>query len=599
MRSIYYLLLLIFFFSCENKVPALETEVLVVGGGASGVAAAIQAARSGTKVILVEETSWLGGMISAAGVSATDGNHRLPSGIWGEFRQQLYDHYGGAEAVATGWVSNTHFEPHIAKQVWQEMVRAEPNIEVKFGYWPTKVIKQDQDLQGVVFLDSALNELTIKAEVIIEATELGDVLAMAGVEFETGISTAEEPHNDLVQDLTFTAIVKDFGAGADKSIPMPPNYDASEYDCICREVCENPSEDLLDCATVLNYAELPNKKFLLNWPRSGNDYYVNAIPLSREDRAAEYERAKERSLGLLYFLQQEAGYKNLGLAEDEFPTNDLLPLIPYHREARRIKGVLRLETSDLVDPYADYARTYYRDAIAVGDYPLDHHHLELKEVPEENFPPIPSFSVPYGCLIPKKMDGLIVAEKSISVSHIVNGATRLQPCVLLIGQAAGAAAALAVELQQKPRDIPIRRLQQRLLDANCWLLPFIDVPPAHPYFLAIQRIGLSSGLRGKGIPYQWANQTWFYPDSLIQANTWLIAISIYGVKPSAKLTGQSRVSRKEALESLAEFPGSPAKAVFERWQAQLGWKADEEAHLSRAEAAFLLDQAFKPFESGH
>ncbi|TFH00472.1 MAG: FAD-dependent oxidoreductase, partial [Calditrichales bacterium] len=93
-----------------------ETDVLITGGGTSGVAAAIQAARQNVNVVIVEETPWLGGMLTAAGVSAIDGNHRMPSGIWGEFRQKLYDHYGGAEAVATGWVSNTLFEPSFANR---------------------------------------------------------------------------------------------------------------------------------------------------------------------------------------------------------------------------------------------------------------------------------------------------------------------------------------------------------------------------------------------------------------------------------------------------------------------------------------------------
>src|SRR5687767_9381150 len=72
----------------------LKTDVLIIGGGTGGTAAGIQSARSGAKTIVAESTEWLGGMISAAGVSATDGNHRLPSGLWQEFREQLYKVYG-------------------------------------------------------------------------------------------------------------------------------------------------------------------------------------------------------------------------------------------------------------------------------------------------------------------------------------------------------------------------------------------------------------------------------------------------------------------------------------------------------------------------
>ena len=72
-----------------------EAEVCVIGGGASGVSAAIQSARMGAKTVLIEETPWLGGMLTAAGVSCTDGNHWLPSGMWAEWRQKLYDYTAG------------------------------------------------------------------------------------------------------------------------------------------------------------------------------------------------------------------------------------------------------------------------------------------------------------------------------------------------------------------------------------------------------------------------------------------------------------------------------------------------------------------------
>jgi choline dehydrogenase-like flavoprotein len=99
----------------------LKTDVLVVGGGVGGFAAGLQAARSGVKAIIIEEGPWLGGMLSAAGVSAIDGNHELPSGIWGEFRQKLYDHYGGPSKLATGWVSHTQFEPRVADSILKSM----------------------------------------------------------------------------------------------------------------------------------------------------------------------------------------------------------------------------------------------------------------------------------------------------------------------------------------------------------------------------------------------------------------------------------------------------------------------------------------------
>ena len=100
----------------------IETDVLVIGGGASGVTAGIQAARLNVKTVLVEETTWLGGMLTGAGVSATDGNHNMPSGMWKEFRDQLRKYYGGEKMLQTGWVSNTLFEPSVGNEIFKNMV---------------------------------------------------------------------------------------------------------------------------------------------------------------------------------------------------------------------------------------------------------------------------------------------------------------------------------------------------------------------------------------------------------------------------------------------------------------------------------------------
>ena len=116
-----------------------------------------------------------------------------------------------------------------------------------------------------------------------------------------------------------------------------------------------------------------------------------------------------------------------------------------------------------------------------------------------------------GCLIPANINGLIIAEKGISVSNIVNGATRLQPCVLLTGQAAGILAALCADRNMEPAEADVREIQKKLLDCNAYLLPFIDVEPNDPNFKAIQRVGVTGIMQGFGVSYSWANQTWFYP----------------------------------------------------------------------------------------
>jgi hypothetical protein len=250
---------------------------------------------------------------------------------------------------------------------------------------------------------------------------------------------------------------------------------------------------------------------MLNWPAHGNDTYLNVVEKSNELRAASYEQAKQHTLGFIYFMQTELGMKNIGLADDEL--NGGVALIPYNREGRRVKGMVRMNINHIKNPYD---HTLYRTGISVGDYPVDHHHAQYPgKVPEIEFPHIPSYNIPMGALIPESIEGLIVCEKGISVTNIVNGTTRLQPVVLLTGQSAGVIAAKSVQTKKKFREIPVRFVQEELLKAKCYLMPFVDVKPDDPHWEAMQKVGVTGILKGVGKSEGWANKMYFYPDSTI------------------------------------------------------------------------------------
>jgi len=112
------------------------------------------------------------------------------------------------------------------------------------------------------------------------------------------------------------------------------------------------------------------------------------VEMNREQRLKELEKAKHRTLEFVYYIQTELGYKNLGLADDEFPTSDHLALAPYHREGRRLKGIERLTINHVLK--SDDKVPIYRTGISVGDYPVDHHHNCNPDAPKIIFPPIPS-----------------------------------------------------------------------------------------------------------------------------------------------------------------------------------------------------------------
>jgi hypothetical protein len=601
-----------------NAQQALHTQVLVIGGGTGGTAAGIQSARLGVATIIVEPTMWLGGMISSAGVAATDGNHNLSSGLWREFREKIYMVYGGAEKVATGWVSNTQFEPHVADSILKAMAAAEKKLTVLYQWYFVKVLKKGNTITGAIFTNKKNEKLQINATVVIDATELGDVMAEAHVPHDfgmeagsiTGENVGVSETNSIIQDLTYVAILKDFGAKADCTIIKPLGYNPLEFDGACTNyyINKNKPKPSVDAQKMLDYGKLPNNKYMLNWPNNGNDTYLNIVQMSAVDRAAAAETAKQTTLRFIYFIQQQLGFKNLGLAIDEFPTTDRLALMPYHREGRRVKGLVRLTINEIAKPFEGIP--LYRTGISVGDYPIDHHHKKNPLAPQHlDFYPVPSYNIPLGALIPATTDGLVIAEKGISVSNVANGTTRLQPCVLLTGQAAGVLAALSVLQKKKPRQVKVRDVQNDLLNAGAYIMPYIDVPFNHPQFVAIQKTGASGILRGKGVPYKWANQTWFYPDSNVVAADLLLHL-----KPYADLKGFNNeyFTVKDAIKlvfSVAQFyPKKLSSTVFlfsdiDKLTVQIGkqWPVfklnnfDTKRNITRAELAVLLDKTINPF----
>ncbi len=616
----------------------MHVDVLVVGGGTAGIAAGIQAARLQAKTLIVEETTWLGGMLSAAGVSATDGNHLLPSGLWGEFRARIYKYYGGPSKVATGWVSNTHFEPHVANQIWKEMASAEKSLQVLYQHqFNGTIVRNNSHVAGARFVSLVNGEqLVVYAKQVVDATELGDVMASAGVSFDIGMEasalTGENVQvpssNDIIQDLTYVAILKDYGKGVDCTIAKPAGYDPTEFDGCCLDFYKDTTriKPGVDCAKMITYAKLPGNKYMLNWPGHGNDIYLNLIQLTPAERSKELVKAKQQTLRYIYFLQHQLGYKNLGLADDEFPTPDRLALIPYNREGRRLKGVVRFKVQDISKPF-DQPFPLYRTGIAVGDYPIDHHHRKNSAAPQHlGFYPIPSFTIPLGSLLPQSHSGLIVAEKGISVSNVVNGTTRLQPCVLLIGQAAGALAAASIKNKvQDARQVPVRLVQSILLQQKAYLMPYADVSIADLGFEAIQRVGASGFLRGKGQPNAWANRTWFEPDSTITVYQFISQLPAFAILKNSNpvtynnpLSSWIEPSRKEGLLSLRraiELVGEIEKAllvmnrksssrseslsiedkVYSNW---VGWgltNYQPDRPVTKRELAMLLDKIINPF----
>ena len=515
--------------------PTHEAEVVVYGGGTGGYAAAVQAARLGAEVVVVEPSPWVGGMITAAGVSALDGNkYGAGSGLVHEFREALAAHYGSYEALFSGWISLYCYEPHVGHRILQSWAEPLPNLTVLLETDVVSYERVGPRARRLGVVSAGGEAASLVCDVFLDATEYGDGMALAGVPYRLGREARDEygeaaapPTPDLeMQDLTYAAtLVRQPGAAPLAVAPQERAY-WSHFACSTDALCPDPDPELLnhtvhDWESFITYALLPNDKVLLNWPHHANDFPVNvAFFEDRVYRRRHLAAAKLHTLQFVRYMQTALGHPEWQIAEDEYPTADHLPPIPYIRESRRLVNDHVMTMDDVVPQGDDPRAPVVPDSVAVGDYFLDHHHLKHHLPPGErlfeDFPDNGPFQVPIDVFFPPGDDeSVLVGEKSIAVTHIVNGCTRLQPTVMLMGQALGVIAAQAVGRGVAPRSLDVRGVQDALLDAGCQLYIMYDVPVGHALFRPVQELALEGVLGAEApttlepeapIPTAWAER---------------------------------------------------------------------------------------------
>jgi hypothetical protein len=514
----------------DSQINKITTDILVIGGGTGGTAAAVQAARRGAKTILISEFPWLGGMLTSAGVSAPDGNElaAFQTGLWGAFMRELQ--HRQPEGLDHAWVSFFTYDPRRGAEIFADWVKALPNLSWIVGKTPQKVLKEDHKIIGV-----CLENTIIYAKIIIDGTELGDLLEIGEIPHRWGWELQAEwgepsapiapnilTENYPVQAPTWVVIMQDFGVDQTApEIPAPPTDHPSQFVGAWERY--GPEK-------FLNYGRLPGNRLMINWPLRGNDYDqgVNRLIESEESRCKFIQESLWHSQSFARFIQAKLG-RRYGLAEDTFPvvnlgklptgeiftnsqfsipnsqlliTNSAFALHPYYRESRRLQGIVTVKEPDILPiEFGNVAKLPVNSegecvAIAIGNYANDHHYtggnisLKPKSLRWGGRGTGTPFTIPYTALIPAEIDGFLAGEKNISVSHIANGATRLQPVVMGIGQAAGMAAALCVEMGIQPRNLPVRILQEALLQdpmAPAAIIPLFNLTPNHPDWLDWQR----------------------------------------------------------------------------------------------------------------
>ena len=223
-------------------------------------------------------------MLTSAGVSAVDGNYKLPSGFWGEFKDSLVSHYGSLDALKTGWVSNVLFEPRVGNEILKSIASKEKNLKILYNSKVNTVLQMEGDYYNFSVNSSRGN---FSSKVLIDATELGDILPMLDEDFDIGMDNktiygediAPDERNNIIQDLTYVMILKNFGKSM--KIETPINYDPSEFYCSTSSInCPESGKALWSPDQMMNYGKLPNDKIMINWPIYGNDYYSNLLEMT-------------------------------------------------------------------------------------------------------------------------------------------------------------------------------------------------------------------------------------------------------------------------------------------------------------------------------
>ncbi|MDP6402778.1 MAG: FAD-dependent oxidoreductase [SAR202 cluster bacterium] len=499
-----------------------RADILIVGGGTGGCAAALAATSMGKRVIMTEDTDWVGGQLTSQGVPPDEHTWIERFGCTGRYRRyretvrQYYKaHYPLSPAARSdpylnpgyGFVSRLCHEPRVALAVLEQMMasaRAKGLLQVRLRRRPVAVDTDGDRVRAVMLLNQETGALeTIEADYVLDATELGDLLPLAGVEHVTGFESQRETGElhapadaqpDNVQAFSWV-FAMGYDSDGDHTIDRPAQYEhwrnftpelnppwgakllswernRTHGDRYWRERYvlfpeESRQEDRRDSfwhwrriAYRGHYLPeaMPNEVTLVIWPQ--NDYFMSNIIDKPEDEVERrLEEARQLSLSFLYWMQVDAprpdggvGYPGLYPCPDVMGTGDGLAKHPYIRESRRIKAAFTVTEQHIgADAREGREAEVFSDTVGVGCYHIDLHassggdnFINLDVLP---------FQIPLGSLIPVRVENLLPACKNVGTTHLSNGSFRLHPVEWNIGESAGLLAAFCLERGIVPRAV--------------------------------------------------------------------------------------------------------------------------------------------------
>jgi hypothetical protein len=503
--------------SFKNPKPDYTVDVCVYGGTSAGVIAAYKIASSGKTVILIEPGRNLGGL-SSGGLGATDvGREEAIAGLALDFYLRLGKKYG-LDDVA--W----HFEPKVAEEVFNDYIR-EAGIDVLFDFSVVNVIRQGTDIQTVTFRDyeHGKDDLTVSAAVFIDCSYEGDLMALSGVSYTVGrepnsqygetwngvqiskdnqVPSGIDPYiipGDSTSGLIWGVSripVGEPGSGDHKvqaycyrlcmttdpenmiPVTMPDNYNPAHYEVLRRIIQQRDSMRWVQriWQLYLRIIEMPNNKVDIN---NKGGFSLSMAGANWDYPEADYWHRKEiakkiedYNRGIIYFLGHDPDVPEhvreqmlqYGWPKDEFTDNNHFTHQLYVREARRMKG------QHVMTEHHCMSREFADDGIVRGSYNMDSHncdrHVINGMVANEGDVQIGlpgPYDISYKAILPLRNECTnLLVPVCLSASHIAYGSIRMEPVFMMLGEAAGLAASLAVDRGVSVSDLNGRELKSML-----------------------------------------------------------------------------------------------------------------------------------------
>jgi len=527
-----------------------QTEVVVYGATPGGIAAAVAAARQGHSVILCDHQDHIGGIVSNGLTNADIGKRQAVGGLFYEFTRRVVKHY---EEVDQNSLDQPNvklcrngywYEASVAEQIFQEMIAEQtPRIRLMLGHELKRAIVRDNRLTGIRLeaLDAGRTSVQLDASIFIDATYEGDLAAAAGAPFRTGRegrAEFNEPHAGRIYmrfrdtellpgstgegDEATQAYCFRFHVTNDPAVRVPIEkpaaYNRDDYFWVLEDIRAGRATTFRH---IIQVYPMPRGRFELN---SDHPHPETGVPKESLDLAEEnwewptatlarrreiYQRYLNHNVGLIWLLQNDPEVpdslrddaRQYGWHRDEWAGNGHMPRQVYVRQGCRIVGEYTLTERD-ADLMPELKRTEIRpDSIATIEWAFDphgHHKYDPAHpgVREGYFYlDHPPFQAPYGILVPKQIEGLLVPV-ACSCSHVAYNAVRMEPVFMALGEAAGIAAHLSLDSNVATRAVPPAILQHLLVERGAVVTFFEDLPFNDPHFAAIQYLGARGLNRG-------------------------------------------------------------------------------------------------------